>query len=459
MIEDNPIVAFLIHIKCPTIDVDTVLDETKSYASIRQKTQLYEFLTKALQECSLPTSNGVKQSDYVLKNDNSFPTSISHQSSFRLVSSKKVDSSDKHRSLTIPNDNPLVMSPKATKSSNEESVSPFSLLFMEDTNTAKKNKRHQIASKQPENDVTEKQALSVQEILLQATSDSVEKTYNDELQWSRKRIKAIEAEIRSLTKLSHRQGSGVGLNITKEMLSRAQFIAQLDAKFIVVNMDGIICAIDQHAADERIGLERLEKALERKLSANEDLRFYFNLSKKKCISSNDLMKHVPLQEPTMIRLSVSQMQRVRDHEELIKKWKFSIMMNDQCTELKLTGVPGLFDRVATTYDFIQFLQAIERRSHDLSLVRPAFVKRTLASYACRYAYMFGDELTEECCKQIIQDLSCCNMSFICAHGRPSVVPLIELASIESQARQFRGKSTSEKCNGSDYVPIRFRNRS
>jgi len=37
------------------------------------------------------------------------------------------------------------------------------------------------------------------------------------------------------------------IKLSKDILSRAQFIAQLGTKLIIVNMDGILCAIDQHA--------------------------------------------------------------------------------------------------------------------------------------------------------------------------------------------------------------------
>lgn len=52
-------------------------------------------------------------------------------------------------------------------------------------------------------------------------------------------------------------------NLTKEMLKRMRVISQLDKKFIITTLENeektVICAIDQHAAHERILLEELQR--------------------------------------------------------------------------------------------------------------------------------------------------------------------------------------------------------
>ncbi len=46
--------------------------------------------------------------------------------------------------------------------------------------------------------------------------------------------------------------------------------------------------------------------------------------------------------------------------------------------------------------------------------------------ACRSAIMFGDELSLEECTRLVRDLARCAHPFQCAHGRPSIVPLVTL---------------------------------
>jgi len=40
--------------------------------------------------------------------------------------------------------------------------------------------------------------------------------------------------------------------------------------------------------------------------------------------------------------------------------------------------------------------------------------------------MFNDPLTTEECRQLVQRLGACAFPFQCAHGRPSMVPLVDL---------------------------------
>jgi DNA mismatch repair ATPase MutL len=48
------------------------------------------------------------------------------------------------------------------------------------------------------------------------------------------------------------------------------------------------------------------------------------------------------------------------------------------------------------------------------------------SDACHGAIKFGDKLTSNECSIILQQLSKCYLPFQCAHGRPTVVPIINL---------------------------------
>ena len=50
----------------------------------------------------------------------------------------------------------------------------------------------------------------------------------------------------------------------------------------------------------------------------------------------------------------------------------------------------------------------------------------LNSRACRSAIMFNDELSLEQCEALLRKLSGCAFPFTCAHGRVSMVPLVQL---------------------------------
>ena len=119
------------------------------------------------------------------------------------------------------------------------------------------------------------------------------------------------------------------------------------------------------------------------------------------------------------------MATLNQHCNLLKKWKFDFDEENDGNTITLTGVPVVCDRVASVQDFIEFVKELGHLSIGKD-VRPKFVKNILASNACRYAIMFGEELDEEQQRQLISNLANCDLSFICAHGRPSIIPLCDL---------------------------------
>lgn len=58
--------------------------------------------------------------------------------------------------------------------------------------------------------------------------------------------------------------------------------------------------------------------------------------------------------------------------------------------------------------------------------RPPAFTRIINSKACRGAVMFGDVLSIDECASLLRKLSKCDFPFQCAHGRPSMIPLIQL---------------------------------
>ena len=68
------------------------------------------------------------------------------------------------------------------------------------------------------------------------------------------------------------------------------------------------------------------------------------------------------------------------------------------------------------------------------LATPAAVTVLLASAACRYAIMFGDELSLEEAGRLLQDLSQTRLCFVCAHGRPTTSPLLNMVQLACHLR-------------------------
>lgn len=63
-----------------------------------------------------------------------------------------------------------------------------------------------------------------------------------------------------------------------------------------------------------------------------------------------------------------------------------------------------------------------------ALLPPAIVQ-ILNSKACRSAIMFGDPLLPTECAELLAALKETQLCFSCAHGRPTMAPLIDLAAL------------------------------
>jgi DNA mismatch repair ATPase MutL len=107
-------------------------------------------------------------------------------------------------------------------------------------------------------------------------------------------------------------------------------------------------------------------------------------------------------------------------------------------ELQSCGI--LFDRNLSSAEFRAYLAQLKEQAVTEDSVRiplPFFMRDFLASkvrdcdlfhvhsdwQACRGAVMFGDALSLLECQDLIQQLAKTKFPFVCAHGRPSIVPV------------------------------------
>jgi DNA mismatch repair protein MLH3 len=68
------------------------------------------------------------------------------------------------------------------------------------------------------------------------------------------------------------------------------------------------------------------------------------------------------------------------------------------------------------------------------------------SRACRSAIMFNDELDMHQSRGLVQKLARCAFPFVCAHGRPSMVPLGDLGSFAENTQSLSLALQSDRSN-------------
>uniref|UniRef100_H3HC10 MutL C-terminal dimerisation domain-containing protein n=1 Tax=Phytophthora ramorum TaxID=164328 RepID=H3HC10_PHYRM len=185
------------------------------------------------------------------------------------------------------------------------------------------------------------------------------------------------------------------IKISKATLANLQVIRQVDRKFILVRADTprgkLLLCIDQHAADERVRLEKLELDM---------------FGRDGSLRRVEVQDHEP---PLSLQMNFKE--RNRDEGRVL-----------------LHATPKVEKRGTNVDDFRDFIQLLSNagKTYLHSQIRPPAITRLLHSRACRSAIMFGDWLSVGQCKDLIEELKTCQLPFQCAHGRPSVVPLAEI---------------------------------
>ena len=210
--------------------------------------------------------------------------------------------------------------------------------------------------------------------------------------------------------------------LAREDLQSARSLQQIDTKFIpIVCSTGVLALVDQHAADERVQLERLK----------------FQIVAPTGGPANGTCPSLVLPQPQPLRLGADEVPLVAAYGEAAMAWGWQWTLYRASASapealMEVIAVPVIATRALTATDLRLYL-------HDMAATHggagpPAGVIRVLNSKACRSAIMFGDELVHSQCQNLVDALQDTQMCFICAHGRPTTVPLVDLIAL--------GKATS-----------------
>jgi len=299
-----------------------------------------------------------------------------------------------------------------------------------------------------------------------------------------------EAASKGLDWEHHRLQSGAGIlgKLSKDALKDAEIIAQVDNKFILIKMEAestlygpgdgpsidrrLLVLVDQHAADERCRIEELMRELCRP-PASESEQGCCSLGYKSQIITTPLTKPITfpasVHESDMFKLHAGHLadwgilydvvKCLKDparkelgsaHRIAIKSLPPAIFERCKMEPAHLisllrsevwenegkgwcggilpvrqnsqTNVPGETSNSAEAEDREREEHGWLRRIGDC----PQGILNMLNSRACRSAIMFNDRLSREQCQTLIAKLAQCAFPFQCAHGRPSMIPLVDL---------------------------------
>lgn len=182
-----------------------------------------------------------------------------------------------------------------------------------------------------------------------------------------------------------------------------RLIGQLDTTYLVCENEGSLVLIDQHAAHERIGFERLKNS-------------YF---------SGNIPQQILLQ-PISFELKENEMSVLRDLAPALDKFGLSVEEFGEKSFI-LKSYPTLLegcDGVRLIRDLVEKLEE-EGRLQNLE----DRIEHVLATMACHRQIRAGDRLHVEEMDSLLRQLEGTPRSYHCPHGRPVMVE-IEAREIE-----------------------------
>ncbi|CDR41058.1 CYFA0S06e00760g1_1 [Cyberlindnera fabianii] len=218
------------------------------------------------------------------------------------------------------------------------------------------------------------------------------------------------------------------VNIQRDLLSNCTVISQVDTKFILLKGhtgQGSLYLVDQHACDERIRVEALFKSFH-----NDALE-----------NSKDMA--VPVSGgPIFMRANQTIIELLNQFKEQLSTWGIKFKIHGGGDDVQLTHLPEIMhvkvdgDNTFISKCVIQYLYDLQNNTKLKTLSddwwlsiqsMPQILVQLINSKACRSAIMFGDQLSRSDCELLVRDLAQCKQPFQCAHGRPSIVPICDLA--------------------------------
>jgi len=254
------------------------------------------------------------------------------------------------------------------------------------------------------------------------------------------------------------------VQLLKSDLREARVIAQVDQKYILAILgqhDGLtsqkLVMIDQHAASERCILEGLLNELCSLSSTKQTLR----PPVKSKLGLSSKVNTVKLTRNLTFEIPSSEHSEMTAAAPFLAQWGILYNLDPSCSEPReasslvtvISLPPGIVERCTADPKLIERLMRDEARDlqestraniiwvpnetaasePDVTLnwarqigACPNGIVDLLSSRACRSAVMFNDLLSLRDCEQLVGKLARCAFPFICAHGRVSMEPLVDV---------------------------------
>ncbi len=178
-------------------------------------------------------------------------------------------------------------------------------------------------------------------------------------------------------------------------LPSLRVVGQLSQSYIVTEGSDGMYLIDQHAAHERILLERMVAALQARTPLSQLLL-----------------------TPVKLELSPAELEAIEEHLQQLESIGFTLEMLDDST-YQVRAVPNVLVKqmnARSLHDLLAELTAPEHLGHT-----ETWEEHALANVACKAAIKANYFLTVSEMREMIEQLERTNAPYSCCHGRPTMI--------------------------------------
>jgi len=188
-------------------------------------------------------------------------------------------------------------------------------------------------------------------------------------------------------------------------------LGQLDDTYVVAETDGGLVLIDQHAADERVNYERLQRGFA------------------------DGMTSQALAAPVALELTAREAELFTSHIDALSELGFAAEQVDG-RAVEVTAVPAVFDTALDPELLQDVLGAFV--AGDAAEALEDVADELLADLACYPSVTGNTSLTEGSVSALLAALDDCANPYACPHGRPVIIEISDDEIGERFERDYPG---------------------
>ncbi|XP_029349609.1 DNA mismatch repair protein Mlh3 isoform X2 [Echeneis naucrates] len=247
---------------------------------------------------------------------------------------------------------------------------------------------------------------------------------------------------------------------SKAMIHSMKVIHQVDKKFLACLINtgdeertthsdyegNLLVLVDQHAAHERVRLENL---------VADSYEYHPDASGERRLCSSTILPPLEISvtedELRLLRSCQSDLRNFglevkfsQAAEPRIYVGKVPLCFIEKESNERRRGRPSVIKPIVEEYlrEQIELLRSTGRVRGTL----PLTVQKVLASLACHGAIKFNNSLSRDECHSLVASLSSCQLPFQCAHGRPSIAPLVDILHLDKDQKEIQ-KPNLQKLRG------------